>query len=311
VNNVRHGNQGRIGNGGVLVEVPYDSFSNDGHLGITGVKGSDRSVRVVGVVEKGGDVDSRDGGDGLQEFRSVSPRRFPGLENQDDFRQDFLGLAQHHKIKNPSQGFGIVRTGPARHHPRHSLPPVLRCRGNARQIQDSQDVGVAELVLETETDEVESLQGHPRFQSAQGFPRFPEFGLEVGPGGIDPVRDDSLQPVQEMVEETESQVAHPDFIHIGKSQREAGRGFLETLPTGVDLAAEVTAGLEHLKQEPFRQGQVFSRGRSHSIPPIMDFRGRPPRLGCTKGTWLAASSRRPPGSPRSCGFLPGCFPLPW
>ena len=53
---------------------------------------------------------------------------------------------------------------------------------NAAQVEHRQDVGVADLVLQAEADQVEVAQRRERFQAVERQAVLAQLGLEVEPG---------------------------------------------------------------------------------------------------------------------------------
>ena len=169
-----NGTTGRVGSGNG-VEVLLDGAGEDlaGHVAAGAVHGGEGAVGVVfGLVEDRRVGPSRCCADQLGEHvgprRAVAGRCFleahPVLH---DPRQALLAVADDEEVDERSEQFRILRTRPAGNDQRMIERPITRVQRNAAQVEHGQHVGVTDLVLQTEADDVELGQRREGFQAVQ------------------------------------------------------------------------------------------------------------------------------------------------
>jgi len=167
----------------------------------------------------------------------------PVSEDRDQFDQHLLGFAQNKKIEVFGQRFRVKHTGASPDHPWVLNRACLREEWNSPQVKHRQDIGIAQFVLKTETHEIEIAESPVALERSERLFRSSEVSFQINPGSIDAIRHHPLAPIQELIEQLQSEVAHPDFINIRKGQSKPHPSLLEALVKGIDLIGQVAAGL--------------------------------------------------------------------
>jgi hypothetical protein len=125
---------------------------------------------------------------------------------------------------------------------------LSRSQRDAGQVQDIEDPGVIEFILEGKTKDVELSQGTGRFQGAEGEALLPEELFHVRPGSKSTFAGHLGGFVQEVLENLKAEVGHPHLVHIRE-----GKGKLQLHPVWVfddriQLSADVSRGLGNFEQ---------------------------------------------------------------
>ena len=211
---VRHD---RIGRWGEAVEIEENSLA---HLGAGGVERHHLGDRAVGVMarrEEGRHVESGDRGEGPQERRAVVARRLaPGEDDVADVADRLLTVAEQHAVEEGRERLRIEGARAAGDHQGVLGAALCRAQGDAAELEHGEQVRVRELVLQAHADDMKiderrvALEGHER-QPARAQQR-----LHVGPGRIDALRRDVGSPVEDIVEDLETQVGLRDLVDLGK-----------------------------------------------------------------------------------------------
>ena len=122
-------------------------------------------------------------------------------------------------------------------------------KGDAGQIEDGEDVGVAELVGQGDAEQIEIGKGAGRFQGGQRqFARAEElFAVEIGT--VAAFRQEIFLTIEDMVENLQTLVRHADLVEIGKNQSAAQLHRFPGLDYGVVFMAEIATGLVDERQK--------------------------------------------------------------
>ncbi len=204
--------------------------------------GFDAPVRPVIHGKHGGHVDPFDGTQAPQEGGAVLPGGPGRADRLTELHRDLLAVADHGAVDKIRQGLGVHGTGSAHDHQGVVFPPLLPAQRHPPQGEHVQDIAVGELVLEGEADDVEFSEGPFGLEGNQRRPICTEQVLHVGPGSVDPLCRQPVKAVENMVENGETDVAHPHFIDIGKGQGEGEVDLGGILSDTAELPAEIARG---------------------------------------------------------------------
>ena len=240
MDNLTGGHQGQ-GRDGYAVEIVQDPF---GHRRPAPL--GDDGLEPPGCIElhpeQGRDIDAVQVLQGLPQLLSGAPVRLPGRNQRRQLQDDFLPVAQHKGVKEGRHRLGIETGRAAADDHRVAAVAVRGQQGHAAQVQHVQEIGVAQFVLETHSQEVIGVQGRTGLQAGQGLAPGPEVRLQVRGRGIGPFGPDVLLPVQDAVEQPQPQVGHTHFVEIGEQQAHPQGYGPGVFYDRVDLPAQVTAG---------------------------------------------------------------------
>lgn len=120
----------------------------------------------------------------------------------------------------------------------------MRClKGDLGQIQNGEDIGITQLIREGDTDEVKISQRSSRLQAGKWYGMITQIILGIGSGAIASFGVDIGQFVEQMIEDMQALVGHPDFIQIRKDKGTEqitvrGRGV-----SAIYLMAQIAPGL--------------------------------------------------------------------
>ena len=82
-------------------------------------------------------------------------------------RQALLAVADDEQVDERGEQLRVLRPGPAGDDQRMVERAVLAVQRNAAQVEHRQDVGVADLVLQAEAEQVELAQRRERLQAVE------------------------------------------------------------------------------------------------------------------------------------------------
>ena len=128
-----------------------------------------------------------------------------------------LALSDIKQIKKVRNGLRIVGTGAAPYDDGAVVPPLCRKQWNLGQIQYLQDVGITHLVLNGDPQKIHILHRFLGLQAKEGDLLLSHNGVQIHPGGIDPLAPYILPAVKHVVEDLNSQVGHANLIYIGET----------------------------------------------------------------------------------------------
>ena len=193
-------------------------------------------------------------------FQKIRPRpvlRFGLFQQIQQFQSDFLAFSQDHQIHERGQRLGGQDAAPSGRHNgavgqagfffarrpvRPGRGPVFRPAGNARQIKHEQDIGIAQLVGDAETDEIHLGQGRVRFHGAQRRSGLTQHGGGLTAGGEHPLRPPGGPGVDQAVNNFLPQIGHAHFVHVRKGQGHAQARRCRVFVHGAFFNAQIAAG---------------------------------------------------------------------
>jgi hypothetical protein len=155
-------------------------------------------------------------------------------------------------------GSGCVAVGAARDDQRMLVRALFAAKRDAPEVEHQQHVGVRELELQREPDDVEVAQRPRGLERHQRKAALAELFLHVAPRGIGALGQGRAVAVQDPIEDLEPEVAHPDVVQVRKRQRDPRSHARPVLALRAVLSAEVAHGLLDLVDEA-RVGVVLHR----------------------------------------------------
>ena len=187
-----------------IVQVFDNAFGHPLGRTIQRHDGGQSAVGVVFVAVEAGNVYAGD----FRHFmeKGVLAPSFslcPVVELQ-NLHGDVLALAQGKKVDKVCQRLRIKCADASGEHDIFQSLPVFGAKGDARQVQHIQDVGVRHFVANGKGDHVKLPDGGLAFQRPQGQGVVPHGLLHVSPGGEHALAPHAVHPVHDAVEDTHS-----------------------------------------------------------------------------------------------------------
>ncbi len=175
--------------------------------------------------------------------RRERPRARAVAVGVEEHRQRLLGVADEERVEEVRDRLRVRRAGSAAEDDRIGLAPVALPHRQPGEIQHVEDVRVVELRLEREAQDVEVRDRRERLRREERNPVLAHPLLEIHPWRIDPLAGEVLPAVDDLVEDLQPRVAHPDLVGVGEGERQGHRGLREVLAGDVALEADVPARL--------------------------------------------------------------------
>ena len=146
---------------------------------------------------------------------------------------------------------------------------ILTAEGDLPELEEHEDVRVGELVLEREPHDIEVSKRPRVFEGAKRLVVRPQLLLHVGPHRVCSLREEVGALIDDIVQNLVAEVAHPDFIQVGKRQADPAGDGVPRFASLALLAAQILCRLVHTVDE--RRVGVFSHvawlGHGASLEP--------------------------------------------
>ncbi len=113
----------------------------------------------------------------------------------------FFPLAYDKEVDKICKGLGINRTGASRTNKGMALVPVLCQNRNTAQIQHIEDIGIAHLILQGESQNIKLGKGGIGFKGIKRDASLTHEPLHINPGRKNPFAVGILPLIQNMVED--------------------------------------------------------------------------------------------------------------
>ena len=188
------------------------------------------------------DVDPVDPGEVGPKSPAAPSFPLPPFDPVHDLEDRLLPVADQEGIEEGSDGRRVQRADPAAEDQGILLPPLGGGQRNPGQVEHGEQVRVGQFVAEGKPQEVELGGGTPRFQGGQRESPPPEMFLHVPPGREDPLAERPRAVVQDLMQEEDPEVGHPDLVHVGKPEEDADPRILPGDAGRPDLAPAVAGG---------------------------------------------------------------------
>jgi hypothetical protein len=200
------------------------------------------ALAVAGRVQRR-DVDARHLRERIEQRAALAP--IPAPVHIADLADRFLAVAEQHGVEEFGQRFRIERARAAGDHQRVARPAIGGAQRHAAEVEHGQEIGVGELVLETEPDDVELAQRRVGFDRDQGMARRAQHRLEVDPRRVDAFGVHIRAPVQQVVEQLQTGMRLRDLVDLGKGEGDAQRDAGRILAHAAELVAQVATRFLH------------------------------------------------------------------
>ena len=177
-------------------DVPLDDRP---HALFEGFDLPDGSVLVVCRLVEGWDVNSFELTQSLQQGVAIGPRGLPALVDRENLQDDILTVAHHDGVDEVGDRLGVRGTRSPGDYQGVLGPPLDAQQGDTAQLKGVQDVGVGELVLEREADDIKGAKRLLALQAGQGELTAAQERLVVSVWAEDPLAGDPGLAVEDFV----------------------------------------------------------------------------------------------------------------
>ena len=160
-----------------------------------------------------------------------------------------LTIAQQKHVEELGRRLWAESGRPSADHERVLVASLAGVQRDAGEIEHLQHVGVAQLRLKRNAQHVELAHGPEALQCVERQAHLPHEPGHVRPRAIGALCEDVFSRVEDGVKDLQSRVRHADLVHVGKRQREREPNLFRILVHRVQLAADVPAGLLHVRQD--------------------------------------------------------------
>ena len=151
-----------------------------------------------------------------------------------------LPVADQEKVDELRHGLRVEDRRPAGAHQGRRLISIHRTHRYAPEIEHLQHRRIAQLVLQGEAEQIELPEGRAALQGGEQHTMTTQQIAHVEPRGEDPLGGDPVAFVEDVVQDLEADVAHPQLVDVREAQADAQ--LRVHLDGGVDLAADVPSG---------------------------------------------------------------------
>ena len=242
---------------------------------------------------QGGDVHPGNPLHRPQEIRARSPRSLPLAHDAAQLQGGLLAVADEEGVDEVRQRLRRKGHGASGHDQGMPGIPLGRAHGDAGELQHIEDRREGQLVLEGESQDVEAGQGKAGLVTAQRDAVLPEERLGVHPGGVGPLCQDLRPGVQQLIEDLEAQVRHPDLIGIGKRQSHPDVDLRRVFHRRVPLPGDVSRGLADEGQDVFCDNALLRSQAPWHNSLLFGGHHSPRRRGLQPGSLRSAKEIRP------------------
>jgi hypothetical protein len=242
VDDFHEGKKGARGESPAL-KIRQNPAGNGGEVVFQANHFPDPPVGTVIRLEERRHIDPLDPGHSVQQGFFLLSTIPGGDDPAADFQHRLFAVPQEKEIKEVGQGLRVQGTGPPPDDQRISDSPLSRAQGNPGQVQDIEDPGVIELILEGKTEDVELSQGAGGFQGTEGESLFPEEVFHVRPGDKNTFTGYLGDFVQKVIENLKTKMGHSHFVHIREGKGKLQLHPVRVLEDRVYLSPDVPRGL--------------------------------------------------------------------
>src|SRR5659263_201915 len=159
------------------------------------------------------------------------------------FFDALLAVPDEESVEEGGHGSGVQGAHAPGHDEGVLLRSVLRQEGDPGKVEHREDVRVGEFVAQGESEEVERPGGSTRFERRERQPGGAQMLLVVGPWGEDAIATGPGPRAEDLAQEQDPEVRHPDLVHVGKGEQHAHARFVPRDGGRTDLAAAVSRRL--------------------------------------------------------------------
>ena len=127
----------------------------------------------------------------------------------------------HDGVEEHRERLGMRRGGAAGDDQRIVLAAIGALERDAAEVEHREDVRVRELELEREADDVEVLERTRALERDERQLARAELLLHVDPRRVAALGERARIVVQDLVEDLEAEMAHPDVVDVGEREADA------------------------------------------------------------------------------------------
>ena len=222
---------------------------------------SDRTVLIIFHIIKCGDIAARDSTGRSQEFMLSGTLVFHFHIEIHERIEHGLAVAYVEKIKEIRQRFRIVGTWPSADDDRKFIAAVLRVIRDLRKIQYLQDIGIAELILQRESEEIESFDRFLRLERKERNLLLLHDRMQIRPGRVGALTPDIRSSVQLIIDDLDPEMGHSDLIDIRKAHAEAHGSLFRSFDDGINFISDIAGRLLDRAQDPVAQKRFSHSSR--------------------------------------------------
>ena len=186
--------------------------------GTVGTDGFHPSVRQISHIIKGRNINARDLGQSDKKLFLIPAGLFPLLHRGADLLQHLFAFAQLHHVKKVRHRLGVAHAGASRDNQRPTPVPVAGAQRNTGKIQHRQHVGIAQLILQREADNVEFRKRVLALQAVKGNVQPFHLFLHVGPGHESALTPPVFMAVEQLIKNFLTQKGHTNLIGVREAE---------------------------------------------------------------------------------------------
>ena len=190
-----------------------------------------------------------------------------------DLDDSVLAFADQDSVEERRQRLRVHRPWASPDHERIARPAIGRAHRHSREVEHVEDVGVGQLIGQRDANGVELAQGRARLQREQRQAPRSQLLLHVRPGREAPLGREVGMTVENVVEDLQPEMGHPEFVAVGIAEGEASANRRRILADRVPLATGITCGLLYPRQDHIqiqiqirRISPYFTRRPHTSVP---------------------------------------------
>lgn len=174
--------------------------------------------------------------------------------------EGLFSIANDEDVDEVAHGFWIDRRRSAGKNQRIIHCPIDTMQWNTSEIQNRENVGKRQFILQRKTEDIEFSERRKRFERIEGQVMLSQGMFHIGIGSEDTFARPVGLPVHESIEQLQSIVAHSDSIDIGKSEAESSLDGVFWFDNASEFSADVLP-----RQIDFREEQGFDFGPHKGI----------------------------------------------
>jgi hypothetical protein len=183
----------------------------------------------------------------------------PAAHHVVDGEDDLLAVTHHGRVDERRERLRVVGRVPADEHDRVERPAVRGAQRHPPEVEQVEQVRVAELVRQGHGEDVEGPQRAVGLEREGRDAVLALQRLEVDPRGVGPLRERGRALVEHLVEDLDALVGLADLVGVGVAQQPPAVGGLPGGDDLVVLAADVLRGLADLRQQRLERVPVARR----------------------------------------------------
>ena len=158
-----------------------------------------------------------------------------------------FAVAEEEYIDDLSKGFAVADAGTSGNYEGIFIASLRGCKGNAGKLKHIEKIGIAHLVQQGEADNIEFIERSFRFDGKKFLVLFPQKLFHIHPRSKRALTEGVASVVENVVDDSRTEMAHAYLIGVGEAEREAEFKFI--LHSHVQLAAHIARRLFRARYE--------------------------------------------------------------